>query len=166
LDGENEDLVAGLFEAVDDQHPSPGSEDEAHRVPASVELPADVGELLEDAQGALDAVLGIGWKAVGDDHAVEVFHRDCAQPDFGHGLQRVEWDRLAGLRPREPKLSAFVSAGDTVEHGDDATRVWVGFLDRHREQGAGKGALLDMGAVCQLRKSCRMLWVEGDVQAM
>lgn len=83
LDGENEDQVARLFEAVDDQHPSPGSEDEAHRVPASVESPADVGELLEDSQGALDASLGIRRKAVGDDQTVEILHRDHAQPDFG-----------------------------------------------------------------------------------
>jgi hypothetical protein len=83
LDGENKDQVARLVEVVDDRHPSPGSEDEAHRVPASVELPADAGELLDDAQGARDAILGIGGKAVGNDHAVEIRYRDHAQPDFG-----------------------------------------------------------------------------------
>lgn len=50
-----------------------------------------------------------------------------------NGLKLVEWDRLAGLRSFEPKLGAFVSTRDTVEHGDDAARVWVGVLDRHRE---------------------------------
>jgi hypothetical protein len=83
-----------------------------------------------------------------------------------NGLQLVEWDRLAGSRSLESKLSAFVSARDTVEHGDDAARVWVGVLDRHREQGAGKGALLDMSALGQPRKSGRVLLVKGDIQAM
>lgn len=83
MDGESKDQVARLFEAVDDQHPPPGSEDEAQWVPACVELPADVGELLKDVQGVLDATLGIGWKAVGDDHAAEILHRYRAQPDFG-----------------------------------------------------------------------------------
>jgi hypothetical protein len=54
-----------------------------HRVPASVESPADVGELLEDSQGMLDASLGIRRKAVSDDQTVEILHRDHAQPDFG-----------------------------------------------------------------------------------
>lgn len=47
LDGKDKDQVARLIEAVDHQHPSPGSEDEAHRVPTPVELPADAGELLK-----------------------------------------------------------------------------------------------------------------------
>jgi hypothetical protein len=80
-----------------------------------------------------------------------------------NGLKLVEWDRLAGLRPFEPKLSAFVSARDTVKHGDDATCVWVGVLDRHREQRAGEGAFLDMSALRQPGKSSRMLLVKGDV---
>lgn len=46
-------------------------------------------------------------------------------------LQLVEWDRFAGLRSLEPKLNAFMSTRDTVEHGDDAARIWVGVLDRH-----------------------------------
>ena len=83
-----------------------------------------------------------------------------------NGLQLVEWDRLAGSRSLEPKLSAFVSTMDTVEHGDDAARIGVGVLDRHREQGASKGALLDVSTLCQPRKSGRMLLVESDVQAM
>jgi hypothetical protein len=83
-----------------------------------------------------------------------------------NGLQLVEWDRLARSCPLEPKLSAFVSTRDTVKHGDDAARVWVGVLDRHRKQGAGKGALLDMSALRQPRKSSRVLLVKGDVQAM
>jgi hypothetical protein len=83
-----------------------------------------------------------------------------------NGLQLVEWDRLAGSRSLEPKLRAFVSTRDTVEHSDDAARVWVGILDRHRKQGAGKGALLDMSALRKPRKSGRVLLVKGDVQAM
>jgi hypothetical protein len=83
-----------------------------------------------------------------------------------NGLQLVEWDRLAGSRPLEPKLSTFVSTGDTVEHGDDAARVRVSVLDRHREQRAGKGALLDMSALRQPRKSGCVFLVKGDVQAM
>jgi hypothetical protein len=83
-----------------------------------------------------------------------------------NGLQLVEWDHLARSRSFEPKLSAFVSTRDTVEHGDDAACVWVGVLDCHREQGAGKGALLDMSALRQPRKSGCVLLVKGDVQAM
>lgn len=83
-----------------------------------------------------------------------------------NGLQLVEWDRIAGSRSLESKPSAFVSTRDTVEHGDDAARVWVGVLDRYREQGAGKGALLDMSALGQPRKSGRVLLVKGNVQAM
>ncbi len=136
-------------------------------MPASVKLPSDAGELLKNSQGALNAILGIGRKAVGDDHTVEILHRNHAQPDFGQrDLQLVEWDRLARSRPLEPKLSAFVSTRDTVEHGNDAARVRVGVLDRHREQRAGKGALLDMSALRQPRKSGRVLLVKGDVQAM
>ncbi len=42
-----------------------------------------------------------------------------------NGLQLVEWDRLAGSCSLEAKLSAFVSTGDIVEHGDEAARVSV-----------------------------------------
>jgi hypothetical protein len=87
-------------------------------------------------------------------------------PTSANGLQLVEWDRLAGSRSLEAKLSAFVSTRDTVEHGDEAVRVWVGVLDCHREQGAGKGALLDMSALRQPGKSGRVLLVKSDVQAM
>jgi hypothetical protein len=83
-----------------------------------------------------------------------------------NGLQLVEWDRLARSRSLEPKLSAFVSTRDTVEHGDDTARVRVSVLDRHREQRAGKRALLDMSALRQSRKSGRVLLVKSDVQAM
>jgi hypothetical protein len=81
-------------------------------------------------------------------------------------LQLVQWDRLARSRSLESKLSAFVSTRDTVEHRDDAARVWVCVLDRHREKGAGKSALLDMSTLRQPCKSGRVLLVEGDVQAM
>jgi hypothetical protein len=87
-------------------------------------------------------------------------------PTSANGLQLVEGDRLAGSRSLEAKLSAFVSTRDTVEHGDEAVRVWVGVLDCHREQGAGKGALLDMSALRQPGKSGRVLLVKSDVQAM
>jgi hypothetical protein len=83
-----------------------------------------------------------------------------------NGLQLVEWDGLAGSCSLEPKLSAFVSTRDTVEHGDDVARVWIGVLNSCREQRTGKSALLDMGALGQSRKAGRVLVVKGDVQAM
>ena len=80
-------------------------------------------------------------------------------------LQLVEGNRLAGSRLLETKLGSFVSARDSVEYTDDAARVWIGVLDRHREQRTGEGSLLDMSALRQLGEAGCMLGGVVDVQA-
>src|ERR1035441_1862907 len=50
LEGDDKDDVVWLLVALDDQHPPPRPEDEPQRPPTSLELPADQGKLLKDAQ--------------------------------------------------------------------------------------------------------------------
>jgi hypothetical protein len=81
-------------------------------------------------------------------------------------LEVVKGDRFARTCALKCELSALMCAIYAVQHCHDVMCVWVGFLDRSREERARKRALLDVCAFSEPSKPGCVLGVERDVESL
>ena len=152
-----------LIVEIDEQEPSPRTDQEAQRLPSSLQLATDQRKLLQDAQRTLYASTRVGGEAVSDDHTVEIFDRGEAQLDVCHALQLFKRDgsSLSGLLQSELRL--LVGSRDAVEQGDHVAHVRVSLLERHRQQRPRQRSLLHMRALSQPGQPSGVLRVERHI---
>jgi hypothetical protein len=90
LDGDHYDAILRFVVDVDDDNPSPWSENEPDAFPASGESRPDVRKLNERSQRAGYAGARVSWQAVSLDQSVEILDGCDREFDASHpGLQLV-----------------------------------------------------------------------------
>jgi hypothetical protein len=130
LDGEDHHAAIILVAPVDQQHPSPRSEDEAQALPSSGEFGAQTGHLAQGSQAGTHAPSGIRRQRQDGDEPVQVLDRSPGAFDASHALQLVETDRVTRGGLTTADLGPIPGSIDRVEDRHDRVRVGVRVIDR------------------------------------
>jgi hypothetical protein len=129
LDRDHRDTLTGLIELVDDQHPTPRSQNEPQAGPATFQLRAHTRELLQRRERPPDPLTGIRRKREHDDQPVKILNGRSRQRNLRHELQVIERDGLASRRLPQTKLCTFERAINAVEQCDDVRGIRIGIVD-------------------------------------
>jgi hypothetical protein len=115
LNGQHHDTVFSLGVLVDQQHPSPGSQEKPHPLPSTFEFRPEAGELGQRLQASTYPIAGVGRKALPSNQTIEILDRGSSQLDSSHDLQIAQLNSLAGGCLLTTTLRTIPGAIDAVE---------------------------------------------------
>lgn len=165
MEGDDDDSTLCLDEHVDDDQPTPRTDDRSAIPPEARELLAGTRELLQSEQRACDALPRVCREMAALNQRPKLITRLARDLDSRHRLELVERNRFPAPSLLDRFLSPLPSPRDPVENFSDPRGIRISFIKRAGKKRASQSPLLDMRALCQASQLARIVRLKGDIDS-